>query len=301
MTLWRLPPLVTLRAFSAVARKGSVRAAAAELSIDHSVISRHVAALQRHLGIRLVNATSHGMELTEAGRRYGEALAAAFDSMEAATGALTGGRPAPGMTIWCVPGLALHWLAPRLGAFHRLHPGIEVALRSTEEQPDWGRGTVDGLISYDPVHHRLCRSITLIRPRVFPVASPAWIARHPSLCDPAGLLRAALIHEDSAEQWQTWFATLGIAPTKPLDGLRLWHSHLALEAARHGQGVALANTVLVRDDLASGRLREVGQSEVFLGAYEFMARRDRWNDAPLRQFRLWLQTELRRDAPVGGG
>jgi DNA-binding transcriptional LysR family regulator len=76
----------------------------------------------------------------------------------------------------------------------------------------------------------------------------------------------------------------------------LWHAHLAIEAARLGQGVALANTLLVGEDLAAGRLVQLGASDVRLGGYYFIATARRWDDPPLIFLRQWLKGILRTGA-----
>jgi DNA-binding transcriptional LysR family regulator len=83
-----------------------------------------------------------------------------------------------------------------------------------------------------------------------------------------------------------------VAVPEQLPGLRLWHAHLTVEAARRGQGIALANPFLVGDDLASGRLVDVfaGRSRcVALGSYVFAARADRWQSCAIVRFRHWLK------------
>ncbi len=74
------------------------------------------------------------------------------------------------------------------------------------------------------------------------------------------------------------------------------HAQQAIEAARRGQGIALVNTFLVGDDLASGslvRLFQPGASPwVELGAYVFAARADRWQSRAIADFRRWLRAEM---------
>ena len=101
------------------------------------------------------------------------------------------------------------------------------------------------------------RAELLARPRVFPVASPTFMARYARVETTPDLLRLPLIHEDSTDQWAQWLTLAGLPVVPSLNGPRLWHAHLAIEAARLGQGVALANEMLVEDDLKSGALIEL--------------------------------------------
>ncbi len=98
-----------------------------------------------------------------------------------------------------------------------------------------------------------------------------------------------LIHEESTEQWERWLRKAGVAELPPLRGPRLWHAHLAIEAARLGQGVALANAVLAGEDLAAGLLVEMVPSDLRLGGYYFLSEAARWDEPGLATLRGWLR------------
>jgi DNA-binding transcriptional LysR family regulator len=107
------------------------------------------------------------------------------------------------------------------------------------------------------------------------------------------LLNAPLLHEENESQWYSWFGEHGV-PTDhaSLSGPRLWHAHMTLQAARRGQGVALANPYLLGDDLSAGRLVRLPadcEQDVSLGSYVFVARADQWQTPAIVRFRLWLK------------
>jgi hypothetical protein len=53
-----------------------------------------------------------------------------------------------------------------------------------------------------------------------------------------------LLHEESDLEWRLWFSSQGLkVALSPLAGPRLWHAHVALEAAKRDQGIALANPI----------------------------------------------------------
>jgi DNA-binding transcriptional LysR family regulator len=87
-----------------------------------------------------------------------------------------------------------------------------------------------------------------------------------------------------------------------LIGPRLWQGDLTLNAARYGRGIALSNKLIIADDIAAGRLVEIGAGlatfqPYSMGIYQLAARADRW-DAPLvRHFREWLIEEIAKAAP----
>ena len=289
----RLPSLIALRAFEAVGRTGSVRAAGDELAVSHTVVSRHLQNLQKSLGIVLVRGEGRGVTLTEAGLAFHAQISQAFDIIARATMSV---RPAtrPTLNIWCIPGIANRLLLSRLPELTGPPRNWDVNLQPTLSHPDLVRAEADAEIVYaDVVDSRgALMAEALVRPRVFPVASPAYLARYPAIASLADLSKIALIHEESTEQWERWFELAGVFDLPPLRGQRLWHAHLAIEAARLGHGVALANDVLVADDLRSAVLVEVIPSSVYMETYQLVALKERSDDPAIVALRDWLKHVL---------
>lgn len=289
-----LPSLAALRAFEAVARHKSLRKAAKELGIDHTVISRHVHGLQESLDVPLLYTSRQGVVLTEAGMEYAATLTAALGQITQATVKLQHLKQMRSLTIASLPGFALRWLTPRLPDFQRHNPTIDIAVRPSEERANLTGLNVDAEILYGTPTEPDLRFAHIATPRVFPVASPQWRAAHPDVTEPQHLGGASLLHEDSHDQWRRWFHTIGVPVPEPLKGPRLWHAHMALEAAKHGQGVALGNELICSEDIANGALVEIGTTRVALEPYVFIARRDRWDEPPLVRFRNWLIAQSKR-------
>ncbi|MGJ4939669.1 LysR substrate-binding domain-containing protein [Bradyrhizobium sp. HKCCYLS1011] len=288
-----LPSLIALRAFESVGRTGSVRAAGDELAVSHTVVSRHLQNLQRSLSVALVRAEGRGIALTNAGQLFHAQVTQAFDIIVRATAMI---RPAtrPSLKIWCIPGIAIRRLLPRLPELTGPPRNLDISLQPTLSRPDLTRREADAEIVYGEKidTNGALMAEALVRPRVFPVASPTYLSRHPEISTLAQLAAAALNHEDSTEQWERWFALAGHPDPGPLHGQRLWHTHLAIEAARFGQGVALANEVLAEEDLRSGKLVEVIPSSIYMDSYQIVALKERWEDPAVVALRLWLKTVL---------
>lgn len=292
------PPLAALRAFDAVARLGGIRKAGKELGTDHAVVSRHIRTLEDWVGAALLVRDGNGYRLTEVGQAYHHQIESALATIAAATGALIQGEERSQLRIWCVPGFAFLWLSDRLGDFVERNPDIDLDFRPSDDLPDFRAKDIDGAIRYvrtweEAAIPRQVHSLELARPPVFPVAAPALAAALPPLASAADLLRCTLLHEDSDAEWRHWFAEQAVQMPEAVPGTRLWHAHLTLNAARQGQGITLANPLLLRDDLETGRLVRIETQDgpfarVVLGSYRLMAREDRWNAAGLARFRRWL-------------
>lgn len=301
-----LPPLAALRAFESVARLGGIRRAAKELDIDHAVVSRHIRSLETWVGTQLVIRNGSANQLTVEGEVYYHEIHAALTAISTATGKLMRVSDELSLSIWCIPGFAFLWLSDRLGAFMSAHPEIDVDFRPADQGPDFRGKDIDGDIRYlreweVAALPRVVHRFEFARPEVFPVASPECAARLPPIRSAVDFLRWPLLHEDNDLEWVNWLQAQGVQVDGRIAGSRLWHAHLTLNAARQGHGVALANRMLLSDDLETGRLVRLQPADgdfkqVWFGAYTFLAREDRWNEPAIVRFRRWLQRTVTGDA-----
>ena len=303
------PPFATLRAFEAVGRLGGIRRAALALNLDHAVVSRHLRALEEWAGVPLINRQREARMLTQAGARYHQRITRALEEIAQASAEVLSIRNDRVLRIWCMPGFALGWLTVRLPGFMALVPQVELVLRPYDTSPDFTLCEADVDIHYftglEPLQlagDSVARRIEIARPDVFPVASPKLVRSLRPITRIDDLLQAPLLHEESEAHWRSWFSACGVACADSLPGPCLWQAHLAIEAARHGQGVALANPFLLGDDLSTGRLVPVLDSRlagcIQLGAYAFTARADRWQSPAVAALRRWLLVEVARTLEV---
>ena len=297
-----LPSFAALRAFEAVGRLHGFRRAAAALGISHAIVSRHVGGIERQLETTLIDRRTGA--LTQAGTVYHARISAAISEMEAAGRAAQGSRDRA-LVIWSSAGFALQWLTGRLPRFAGRSRALVVDLRSTEQEPLLETGEADGDIRYIadrcPAASRPgVLTIGLARPEVYPVAAPELLRKLPSpIVMPAHLESCPLIEEVDRGEWIAWLQACRIeAAGLPPPVARYGQAHLAIAAARTGQGIALANDFLVADDLATGRLVRVlpdkagSASGVAIGAYVLRVLAVRRDDPRVRRFASWLRSEV---------
>jgi len=253
-----LPPsLRCLRAFEAVARHRNVTLAARELGVTQPAVTQQLRLLEQHLGTRLVRADRRGVDLTAAGAALATRIVRSFDDLREALSdaAGIGGAAAP-LTLALLATLAQRWLIPRLPSFQAAHPEIEVRLLTTSRLVDLQREDVDLAIRVGDGRWPGCRSDFLFENALFPVVSPALLARQP-LRAPDDLAGHVLISVEAPprhDDWARWLAHAGLDGLKPQGRLSFASSAQALEAAAAGLGVAIAHTPFVEVDLRSGRL-----------------------------------------------
>ena len=300
-----LPPFEALRAFDAVARLGGVRKAAQSLCRDHAAVSRHLRAIEAWTGATLIERTASGVVLTEDGLRYHKQIAQAMDIISHSTLELMRRGNSHRLHIRCMAAFALHWLSSRLGEFEKNNKGVDIELRPTDRSPDFSSYETDvdirlvAAYGSPPELPAGLKAIDLAVVPIIAVASRAYLTQSAPIREPRDLLKHQLLHEENFNRWGNWLAAHGVHDDVYLTGPRLWQGHLTLDSARHGRGIALTNLLVGGDDLAAGRLIEIGQGlpafqPYATGTYRFVAREDRW-DAPLvRRFREWLLAAVTR-------
>jgi DNA-binding transcriptional LysR family regulator len=124
-----------VRYFLAVARGGSVRAAAERLEVNHSTVLRRIAQLEEHLGAHMFEKLPSGYRLTDAGeevREFAEQMEASSNQLE--TRVFGRDQSVRGLLrVTLAPTLATHLLMPDFADFARLHPEVEMEILSIDE------------------------------------------------------------------------------------------------------------------------------------------------------------------------
>lgn len=256
----RLSHLNGLRAFEAAARHRSFALAAEELSVTPAAISQQIKSLEDYLGVVLFRRVARGVALSDTAQAMLPELREGFDLIAAglARAAASTGRST--LVVSLTPSVAAKWLMPRLERFTALHPEIEIRLDTTTRLVEFLREQVDVALRYGAGHWPGLLATPLMTEEVFPVCSPKLLAGRNALRRIEDLSRHTLIHDASMPaasafpQWSTWLEAAGASAVDVKRSLHLNASMLAIQAAIEGQGVALGRSVLVADDLASGRL-----------------------------------------------
>ncbi|MFW5329791.1 LysR substrate-binding domain-containing protein [Hydrogenophaga sp. ZJX-1] len=272
-----------LRAFDAVARHLNFRAAAEELSLTQSAVSRQIQALEDEVGTALFLRHTRAVELTSAGSQLLRAAGMALERIDAAVRQIrqSAGRKSVAITTWA--SFASMWLIPRLEAFQREHPDIDIRIDASDVAVDLSTADVDLALRYAVPQAMPAGAIRLFGEQLTPVASP-WLLKEHRIKRLEDLAQVTLIEAGDAHRtrhlewltWQRWLDTFAgaTAPTvagkgkpsgppravksklTPQRWLYFNYAHQIVQAALTGQGVALARLPLVAESLASGDLVE---------------------------------------------
>lgn len=301
-----LPPLNGLRAFEAAARHLSVTKAAAELHVTPAAISHQIKGLEGQLGVTLFRRLNKALLLTEAGQRGLPRLREGFDALADAVAAMCDRSRDGPLTVSVAPSLASLWLVYRLERFRRHHPDMEVTLHASSTLVDFDRDPVDIGIRYGQGRYPGLATMPLWQDRVTPVCCPALAeGRLPpgrALRTPGDLASHTLLHilygpdDRPYPDWRQWLAAAGVEGLESERGPRFSATAMATQVAMEGHGVALVDPVLVRRELADGRL--VAPFDVALTSpfgYTLVYPERAAADPRVQAFRDWLLAEIAAD------
>ena len=285
-----LPSISSLLALEAVDRLGSASAAADELSLTQSAISRQLKTLEGQLGVDLIERNQMRLHLTPAAKEYVQTARAALKDLAQAALKLKANPAGGSLHLSILPAFGMHWLAPRLQDFARRHPEVTVNLGTRLQPFDFQTDPFDAAIHFGRRDWVGVEYLKLMREEVLPVCAPALASEVKTL---DALKAAPLLHLDTRpDAWEQWFNMQG-APTTGLRGMLFDQFATMVQATIHGLGVALLPAYLVEDDLHNERLVLAWDGpDVSLGDYYLVWPSDRIMPEPLRSFRAWLQKQL---------
>jgi LysR family glycine cleavage system transcriptional activator len=287
----RLPPMQALRAFDAAARAGSLTKAAQALNLTHGAISHQIKSLESDLGVRLVERAGRGIRLTDEGERFASRVRAAFAELAAAVNETTSRANPRQLRVSVVPSFAARWLLPRIGRFLAAHPDVDLDVRANMANVDFARDDADVAIRYGHGDWPNVHVEHLLDDAFFPVCSPRIAAgRLPAR--PSDLDRYTLLRSND-EFWKPWFEAAGLDWPEPARGPIFNDSGYLMQAAAEGQGVALARTSLLGNDVRNGVLVRLFDVEVPAPRRHYLVYPARMADSPkLALFREWLHEEI---------
>lgn len=258
------PSLKALQAVEATARTGSFAAAAEELSVTPAAVGQLVRSLERRLGRELFVRVSRGVVPSEAAHEILPRLRAVFAELNALSGALVGRVPPSRLSVSVPNSIASGWLGRRVGDFvaATAGPSPDLSLRSDEDPVAFERDRIDVRMSYGPFHYRGHETREVLLDAVYPVCSPAFLARHGGRLDVADVHEVPLVHTDwgpaaaTFPSWSRFLESAGVDPParRPSRGSTANTSMIALELAATGLGVALVQGLLAAGPLTDGTL-----------------------------------------------
>ncbi|MCO7226787.1 transcriptional regulator GcvA [Pleionea sp. CnH1-48] len=289
----RLPPLNSLRAFEASARHLSFTRAAEELFVTQAAVSHQIKSLEEFLGVPLFIRKNRKLLLTDEGQEYWPKIRDIFEKLALATEQLKALGASGPLTVSVVPTFAIVWLVPRLSRFSQLYPDIDVRLKAVDRTVDFLQEDVDIAIYYEKGDYGPgLYSETLLHEFLTPVCSPSLLDGDLPLNEPQDLKQHTLLHDASTDEWRAWLKLAGVKGADLRHGPVFSHSSMVIQAAIHGQGVALGHNVLSKPDIQANRL--IRPFDIVLPSdykYDLVCPEESAERPKVKAFRDWI-TEL---------
>lgn len=284
--------MTVLCAFEAAARLGSFTAAASELSLTQSAISRQIRALEELVGSDLFVRERQTVRLTQAGEAYAAEIRIALRLVSTATLGFHANPHGGTFNLAILPTFGTRWLAPRLSDFIAKHPGITINLTTRLTQFDFQTESVDAAIHFGGAVWPGSELDFLMKETVVPACSLA-LREQLSFKEPQDLLKAPLLHLISRpDAWETWFNAKGIHLSEA-HGMLVDQFAVAAQSAMSGLGVALLPRFLIENELARGDLVEAVDGVVESAECYYLAwPSNRKNHPPLQAFRKWIRDTI---------
>lgn len=290
---FQLPPPNSLVSFEAAARHLSFTAAAAELNVTRVAVSRQIKALEDVLGVPLFRRLHKKLSLTTEGTLYYEVVATALRQIAATTSELQQRKTLNRVTVTTTVGFSSYWLVPRIGAFRKLFPEIDVRVLVSDNIIDLAREGVDVAIRYGLGPWPNMRSQFLLQESIAPTCSAKYFSGRRKLRHPADLLNETLLHlegpYDEQVKWRWWFRSHGVDVPENRVGLA-FNSYVHLvQALLDGQGIALVGPPLLTPYYENGTLvRPIDLSPTTRKAFHLVVPDEIPSTSAVDAFRKWI-------------
>jgi DNA-binding transcriptional LysR family regulator len=248
--------------FSVLVKQGSMAAAAQQLGVTPPAVSKRLAAIERRLGVRLLQRTTRRMGLTPEGETYLVEGAHVLDQLDALERTVAGSKGVPkGLLRVCSTfGFGRKLIAPGLSKFARKYPEVEVQLHLTDRPVNMVEQGFDLQLRFGELPDARLTARLLARNRRVLSASPAYLRRAGEPSSPRELAQhACLFIRESEETFGTWHLRSGSrAETVKVRGpLASNDGECVLDWALDGHGILMRSLWEAAPMLRSGRLRRV--------------------------------------------
>lgn len=240
MAIRRLPPLRAIEAFVRIVRLGSARAAADELGLSPSALSRRVSALEDFIGKRLFTRQHQAMKLTDDGSTFYNAVAPKFDELAAAVEGQVEDSRVLRLRLGVLPLFGSQRLFPRLPELRKAQPRLHIDFDTSPHLETRVGDTLDAAFILSPQPDPAFHAVQLDNNKVYAFTSKALAAEIGPVPDPEVLSRQTfLIHTELPDSFVAWKRAIGMSDLEPAAIDNYDSGQLILEAAANGLGIAI--------------------------------------------------------------
>jgi DNA-binding transcriptional LysR family regulator len=259
-------PVGNLRAFEAVARHLNFRSASEELALTQPAVTRQIQALEADVGGLLFERHTRSVALTPAGRVLLQSVSPWLERLDQAVRNIRGGLARKAVSVSTFASFASMWVIPKLEAFQRAQPEIDISIDASDAFVNLEQGDVDLVLRYGTYEQMPKGAIRLFDDVISPMVSP-WLLNSRAAEKPISavpdLFDFTLIEMSDVTQnqinWLTWAGWAAQQHSKlppKARWLRFNYAYQTAQAAMAGQGIVLARLPLVEESIQNGALIE---------------------------------------------
>lgn len=243
-----------MQCYARTVETGSFSAVARELGTSQPTVSKNIAALETHLGVRLLHRSTRRMSLTSEGESFYAECRRILDAVAEAESNASGKNEASGLLrVCCPPALARHRVMPLIAPFAQQHPGVCIDLQFSNRDADLIEEGIDVAFRVGELKDSSYRARLVANYALCCVASPEYLGQRGTPLQPADLVQHNCVVLATSRAGPLW--TLGAVVVRPQGNLRV-DSHEGLRsAALSGLGIVIAPTWLFADEIHDGRLK----------------------------------------------
>ena len=285
----RLPPLRALEAFVRVVRLGSAKAAASELGLSPSALSRRVQALEDFTGKKLFVRQHQAMRLTEDGQAFYEAVSPKLEELAEAVESQVDTGQVLRLHLGVPSLFGGQRLFPRLPELRKLHPRLHIDIDTSPHQETRVGDNLDAAIILSEQPDAALYSVRLDYNRVNAITSKTIARELGDVPDRARLEKQTfLIHHDLPDSFAAWKDAVGLHDLTPAAIDQFDSGQLLLEAAANGLGIAIMHDDHLKR-AGDDRLAQLYNLEIESPySYWFVCRPRALDSRPVRLFHDWL-------------
>ncbi len=287
-----LPPLNSLKAFSALAESGSYMRAGSLLNVTHSAVNQQVRALEERLCVALVVPQGRGIKLTAEGLALARDLESGFTALRRGVDKLLESSAIHPVQLSTSPAFAVEWLMPRIQDFQNKHPDIPLMLNPTSKVVELKPEGFELAIRYRDKRKLETPVMPILICDMVVIAAPSLIGAQQT-DKPAMLIELPWLQELGTNEVADWLAYRGVKLEKPLMITQM-PGNLIMQAVRRGDGITYTARAFFEEEIRSGQIN-VLFSEPAFGTYYVAT-----SPGPLRQSvkicMNWLKEQATSDS-----
>jgi LysR family transcriptional regulator, glycine cleavage system transcriptional activator len=285
----RLPPLRALEAFMRTVRLGSARAAAEEIGLSPSALSRRITNLEEFVGKKLFTRARQSMQLTDEGQAFYEAVNPHMEALARAVESQSDNIALLRLRLGVLPMFGSQRLFPRLGELRKRHPLLHIDIDTAPHLEDRVGDTLDAAIILSRGPASGLHAVRLDHNLVHAICSKEVARSIGDVVTVESLAKQTfLIHNELPESFVAWKKANNLEDIDPMAIDHYDSGQLMLEAAAQGLGIAIMHDDHLRR-AADNRLTNLpGVPVESPYSYWFVCKPVALESRPVRLFHDWL-------------